>query len=171
MCIPLNDNLTLYIRAGYNGRFVVYVKDKEDQYVGIPDELTIYNIYRQRYWDMNSDQKFYVGLLLDVYEIYYNKLPILNNTEYCTMEEFFEVCITTDNYYYTTPNVLCKGNVTKNTNVLSLSTLEGIDIGYTIKGPGIPIFTTVTDIHYPSKKVKISQKATETFTNATITII
>jgi len=46
--VVLDDKLTMVIRPGYNGKFVIYVINKLGEYVNFPEDLLIYNIYRQK---------------------------------------------------------------------------------------------------------------------------
>jgi hypothetical protein len=168
--IVLDERFTLEIIAGFNGKFAVGVSNTVGEYVPIPEELLVYNIYKQRYLETISDGMFYQGSLLEVYEIYYKKTPVLINSDYYAMEDYFDSPTTTNEHYYKEITKLFKGDVCEGTNIISVSAVEQLDVGYGISGNGIPPFSSITAIHYGLKLVQINKKATGSFSNNTLTV-
>jgi len=169
--VGLDDKLTMVIRPGYNGKFVIYVVNKLGEYVTFPEDLLIYNIYRQKYWDMNEGEMYYVGSLLEAFEIYYKKVRIIENEDYLTMEQYFDSPLTTKDHYYKELTLLFKGDTKAGSNIVKVSTTEELDIGYTVSGQGIPLFSFITDINHELKKIKLNNVSTETFINTTVKVI
>jgi hypothetical protein len=168
--IILDDNYKLLIRAAYRGGFVVCITDNAGQYVNIPDKFEVYDINNQRYWDMQEDIKFHAGSLFGVYEIYYNFETVLNNYDYCTMEDYCGFPFTSNKYYPNFYTALCNGTVKKDSNSIKVSSTMDLDIGLTISGKGIPEFTTITMVDDESNFIQVNQNIYESGSNITLTV-
>jgi hypothetical protein len=170
VCIELDDNKKLFIRAGYNGRFAISVTDKKGKIINIPENLEVYELYNQKFWEISPEDKSHSGSLFDVYEIYYKNEPVLNNVYCINMEEYCDFNCSSNKYYQNYYTALCKGSLTKDSNVIIVSSTMDIDIGVTIEGDGIPEFSTVIDVDDYSNTVKIKEPAYKSCSNITLTV-
>jgi hypothetical protein len=168
--IPLDDELTLLIKAAYKGRFVICIINKSGKYVELPEQFAVYDIYNQKYWEISGDEKFHAGSLFNVYEIYYKMQPILENFDHYTMEEYCGFPLTSDKYYPKFYTELIKGNLVKNTNKIHVSSTMNLDIGVSIFGNGIPEFTTITNIDDENNIITVNKNAHESCSNITLTV-
>jgi len=168
--IPLDNEYTLLIKAAYKGKFVICVVDKSGKYVDIPDGLAIYDVYYQRFWDMSSDEKFHSGSLFNVYEFYYKNERVLDNIEGYTMEDYCGFPYTSTKYYQNFYTALVKGSMTKDTNMIQVSSTMDLDVGITVFGTGIPEFTTITRVNDETNTIEINNRVLESCSNVTITV-
>jgi hypothetical protein len=170
VCIELEYNKKLLIRAGYNGQFAISVTDKTGKTINIPENLEVYELYNQKFWDMSPEDKSYSGSLFNVYEIYYKNEPVLNNIYCINMEEYCDFNCSSNKYYHNYYTALCKGSVTKDSNIIKVSSTMDIDIGVTIEGDGIPLFATVTNVDDENNTVQINDHAFKNSSNITLTV-
>ena len=168
--IELDDKYTLVIRAGYNGTFAVCVSDKTGKYVDLPEDLEVYEIYNQRYWDEPRETNFLSGPASDVYEIYYKNEPVLENIERFTMDEYCGFNCASNMYKHNFYTALCKATVSKGSNAIKVSSTMDIDVGVTVSGEGIPEFSTVTHVDDNSNTIQIKYPAHASYSNMTLTV-
>ena len=171
--LSINKNLSIHIKPAHNNKIVFCIKDNTTkEYINIPESIYIYNISIQSYLDYIPDTKFYTAPAYESYEIYYKNIPIMNNMEsQYTMIEYCDFDCFSKKYSSNIHTFLLKGNVTKDSNIVSVSSCKHLTNGFTVYGEGIPEFATITHVDYKSKTLSLSQPAINTHSFTTLTVV
>ena len=157
---------------------IVYFKNKSEDRIPIPNEIDIFDYTENKKLEFDRTASS-VGLISsNSYRINYKNKPIFSCRVFdnSTPRSLSDIC----NFPFTSKEFvqynstkyasIVKGNITKGSHVIKVSSTFGIEPDRFLEAEWIDYFAYVTNVDHDNNEVTISEPSLETATNITITI-